>query len=628
MIEAEEARLTDSRIRVLDDAVINKIAAGEVVERPASVVKELLENALDADASRVEVEVDGGGRNLIIVSDDGVGMSREEAQLCLLRHATSKIRTDADLFRVSTLGFRGEAIPSIAAVSRFELLTGRPGEEAGTRVLVDGGRVGQLEDAPNPGGTEIRVGRLFFNTPVRAKFLKSPRTEMAHLTDAVYRAALSSPQVGFRLTSEGRRLLDAPPVDDLASRVSAVLGRKTAAGMRPLQAVRGDLRLEGLVSEPSLHRSAASGLYLFVNGRFVKDRTLVGAVLSAYRGVVPRGRYPLAVVFLDLPSDRVDVNVHPTKVEVRFQQSGEIWRFVGAALTDAISGMAAGGEQPQARAGASGPAWTGSAPRLPLGRSLASRAMDRAMPAEDGGPVAPDPIGRAAAPPDRDGKGCSGTASGWMQRLSKASERGDAWGKGRQRPVFSELEYLGQFDRTFLLCQAGRELLVVDQHAAHERVIFERLRGGAGRTPTQRLLVPELLELDRSRVAALGEVAPLLQGIGVELSVFGEDTVALQGVPAGVAPARLRRAVLDLAEEVLTGAGRERRVVEALRYEIAALVACHSAVRAQDPLSGDEVRTLLLQLDRIEHAFACPHGRPTVVRFPRDEVARWFVRDS
>ena len=620
--------MTDSRIRVLDDSVINKIAAGEVVERPASVVKELLENAVDAEASRIEVEVEGGGRTLITVADDGIGMTREEALLCLRRHATSKIRSDEDLFRVSTLGFRGEAIPSIAAVSRFELLTGRPGEDTGTRVVVDGGRASRAEDAPNPGGTEIRVGRLFFNTPVRAKFLKSPRTEMAHLTDAVHRVALSCPQVGFRLTSDGRTLLDAPPVTELAPRVATVLGRKAAASMRPIQAHRGDLRLEGLVSEPSLHRSAASGLHLFVNGRFVKDRTLVGAVLSAYRGIVPRGRYPLAVLFLDLPSERVDVNVHPTKMEVRFQQSGEIWRFVGATLTDAISAMAAGGELPQARASAYGSAWSGRAPRLPLGRSLASRAMDRAVPGSDSASRAPDPLGRAAAPPSGEACGCTGRASAWMERLARAVERGDAWGAGRDRPRFCELEFLGQFDRAFLLCQAGRELVVIDQHAAHERVIFEQLRCGAGRTPTQRLLVPELLEMDRDRVAALGEVAPLLQGLGVELSVFGEDTVALQGVPVGIAPARLRRAIIDLAEEVLVGAGRARGVVEVLRYEIAALIACHSAVRAQDLLSPDEVRTLLVQLDRIEHAFACPHGRPTVVRFPRDEVARWFVRDS
>ena len=620
--------MTDSRIRILEDSVINKIAAGEVVERPASVVKELLENAIDAEASRVQVEVEGGGRAGIVISDDGIGMSREDALLALRRHATSKIRSDADLFAVHTLGFRGEAIPSIASVSRFELLTGQPGEDVGTRVVVDGGKVGRVEDAPNPGGTQIRVGRLFFNTPVRAKFLKSPRTETAHLSDAVHRIALACPQVAVRLTSDGRTLLDAPAVMELAPRVASVLGRKAAEGMRPLQAARGELRLEGLVSEPSFHRSAASGLYLFVNGRFVKDRTLVGAVLSAYRGIVPRGRYPLAVLFLDLPRERVDVNVHPTKVEVRFQQSGDIWRFVGATLSDAISAMAAGGELPRARAEASGPAWSGRAPRLPLGRSLASRAMDRAVPGAELDDPAPDPLGRAAAPPSHEGRGCSGTAAAWMRRLDRAARGGEAWGAGRSRPRFGELELLGQFDRTFLLCQAGRELVVIDQHAAHERVIFERLRRGAGRTPTQRLLVPELMELDRDRVAALGEVLPLLQGLGVEMSVFGEDTVALQGVPVGVASGRLRRAVFDLAEEVLTGAGRERRVIEELRYEIAALVACHSAVRAQDPLSPDEARTLLLQLDRTEHAFACPHGRPTVVRFPRDEVARWFVRDS
>ncbi len=619
------------RVQLLDEHLINKIAAGEVVERPASVVKELVENAVDAEATRIEVEVEAGGRSLISVIDDGIGMSRDDALMALERHATSKIRTDDDLFSVSSLGFRGEAVPSIASVSRFELITGERGDVAGTRIVVDGGTVGKIEDAPNPGGTEIRVRRLFFNTPVRLKFLRSPRTEMAHVVDTVHRLALAWPDRAFKLVADDKVLLDAPPSSGLAARAAAVLGKKISAGLVPVHDERGELRLEGLVSSPATHKANNSGLFLYVNGRFVKDRTLVGAVLSAYRGIVPRGRYPVVVLFLDLPPGRVDVNVHPAKSEVRFTDSGSVWRFVGGVVSRAVASMLAGDVRPEARPDASAAGPMAGVPALPFGRPLASRAMDRAFPDADG-PVDADPLGRAPHDPEPGGgRACSGRAATWMDRLARQLDDGRAWGRG-ERPAFSELEVLAQYDRTFLLCQLGRELFVLDQHAAHERVVFERLRRGGGpgrRMKTQRLLVPELLELGRSRATALAEEAgPLLAELGVEVSSFGAETVALQGVPVGISAGRVRRAVQDLADELRSGVGSGATVAEALRYEIAALVACHSSVRAGDRLGTDEIRELLRQLDRTEHAFACPHGRPTLVRFSRDEVARWFVRDS
>ena len=620
------------RVHLLDDHLINKIAAGEVVERPASVVKELVENAIDAEATRIEVVVEAGGRALVSVTDDGFGMSRDDALMALERHATSKIRNDADLFEIASLGFRGEAVPSIASVSRFELTSGERGEVAGTRIVVDGGAVERVEDAPNPGGTEIRVRRLFFNTPVRLKFLRTPRTEMAHVVDVVNRLALAWPERAFKLVADDKTLLDAPPASSLAARVATVLGKKIAAGLVPVQAERGQLRLEGLASAPSVHRANNGGLFLYVNGRFVKDRTLVGAVLSAYRGIVPRGRYPVVVLFLDLPPSSVDVNVHPTKSEVRFTDSSAVWRFVGSEISRVVATMMAGGERPDARPDISAdPGPLAGVPALPFGRSIASRAMDRAFPdGEASGD--PDPLGRAAEEPAPTSapRACSGRAAAWMDRLAQQLDGGRAWGR-RERPVFTDLEVLAQYDRTFLLCELGRELFVLDQHAAHERVLFERLRRGTAGRParTQRLLVPELLELGRARATALAEEAgPLLAELGVEVSSFGEETVALQGVPAGVAAQRVRRAVLDLADELVAGAGRGGGVIHALRYEIAALLACHSSVRAGDRLSQDEIRELLRQLDRTEHAFACPHGRPTLVRFSRDEVARWFVRDS
>ena len=358
-----------SRIQILSDSLVNKIAAGEVIERPASVVKELVENAIDAGAGRVDIEVDGGGRALIRVCDDGTGMGRDDALLALERHATSKIASDEDLFALTSLGFRGEALPSIAEVSRFELVTGTRDTDVGSRLVVDGGVVKQVEDAPNPGGTEVVVRRLFFNVPVRLKFLRQPRTEMSHVVDVVTRIAMAHPSVGFKLSSSQRTLVDAPPSEGLSGRVLGLLGKSTARGLHPFHDEQAGLRAEGLLSDPSLHRSNNAGLYLYVNGRPVRDRTFVGAVLSAYRGVVPRGRYPTVVFFLDLPPEEVDVNVHPTKAEVRFLDGRAVWRFVSTVLSEALADVAGATiTRPDAQSlgRPSAPVLSGDVQRLPL----------------------------------------------------------------------------------------------------------------------------------------------------------------------------------------------------------------------------------------------------------------------
>lgn len=403
------------RIAVLPDSLINKIAAGEVIERPGSVIKELVENSLDAGAGRIDVYVEGGGRALLRVVDDGCGMGRDDARTCLERHATSKIRSDADLFAIDTLGFRGEAIPSIAEVSRFEVITGERGADAGTRIVVDGGVWERIEDAPNPGGTDIAVRRLFFNTPVRLKFLKAPRTELGHISAVVLRMALAHPEVAFRLEVDGKGVLDLPRADSLRERVRKALGKRTAEGMEALQAEDGPIRLEGLVGVPSLHRSGNGGLYLYVNGRAVKDRTLVGAVLAAYRGLLPPGRYPVVVLFLDLPPEDVDVNVHPTKVDVRFQRNREVFRFLGAALTDVL-----------ARADA-GPA-----------ASLFPTSRGRQLTLGAARPVPTQPAEDLGA-----------------------------------------LRAIGHYAGRWLLAQGGDRLVVVDAVAAHERVLYERLLADA-----------------------------------------------------------------------------------------------------------------------------------------------------
>ncbi|MEE2829951.1 MAG: DNA mismatch repair endonuclease MutL, partial [Myxococcota bacterium] len=513
------ATMEEPRVQLLSDALINKIAAGEVIERPASVVKELLENSVDAGATRVEIRVEDGGRSLISVLDDGLGMSRTDALMSLERHATSKLRNEGDLFRIDSLGFRGEALPSIAEVSRFELLTGTDGSEVGTRLVLDGGVWGEIEDAPNPGGTEIRVRRLFFNTPVRLKFLKTPRTEMHHVLDTVQRVALSRPNIALRLVSDGRAVIDVARDDTLLDRVRRVLGKAVSRGLHPITGARDNLRLEGLVSGPALHRSSRSSLFFFVNGRFVRDRTVVGALLAAYRDILPRGRYPVAVLFLDLPPEDVDVNVHPTKVEVRFRDSSEVWRFIGGTLSDFLEGLVDGpevqGELPGTAAaeavsrpaapiiqgdGSEAPApsppppspWPLAAePRRAFGgqEDLASRAMQRAVPgassaavasavaSAEPGPVLLDPLGAGEGPGPLPVP--PGRAWPWAERLARREAAGQAWGKGESRPRLSRGELRGRFAGRWILWEASDELLLVDPVAAHRRLLFSNLQQGS-----------------------------------------------------------------------------------------------------------------------------------------------------
>lgn len=625
-----------ARIHILSDSLINQIAAGEVIERPASVVKELIENSIDAGARRIEVELEAGGRASIRVTDDGVGMHRDDALLCFQRHATSKIRDTDDLFSVTTLGFRGEAIPSIAEISRFELRTGERGALTGTEVVLDGGHIERCDDVANPGGTEVRVRRLFFNTPVRLKFLKTPATELGYVTDLVERLALSRPDLGFRLLSDGRTILDAPPDQDPYTRCVLVFGREAAPHLRAIDTSSGDLRLRGWYSDPSFHKAASSSMALFVNGRAVKDKTMTGAVLGAYRGVIPRGRYPVCALFLDLPGDRVDHNVHPAKSEVRFRDPGAIWGFFRARLSEGWKDLGAGHwAEPEVRR-ADDPSsmapirfaqptqherptkLASPEPRGPLGQ-----LWDRSQPSWTAPIVATAQAdlvaSHSAAPAETIARGeTDETAS---PTTPAASPNG-----GLHAARFVDLIPLGQYGGTFILCQQGADLVVIDQHAAHERVVFEDLRRAQEGPPlSQRLLVPELVELDRAAVHLLADRADLLATLGLEVAEFGQQCLAVHALPAGVDIKKARRLLRDIADELR--AGQLPRAPDQLRYQLASVCACHTAVRAGDRLSTEEIRGLFRELDRVDFSFACPHGRPIMVKFERREVERWFVRD-
>jgi len=613
-------------VRVLSGSLINKIAAGEVLERPASAVKELLENSIDAQATRIRVELAAGGRSLLRVVDDGVGMSRVDAVLALKRHATSKIRTDQDLFAIRTLGFRGEALPSIAEVSRFEMDTGRRDEPVGTHLLVDGGEVRRVEDAPNPGGTDIRVRRLFFNTPVRLKFLKTPRTEMNHVTQAVTRLAMAHPHVGFELVSDGRKVLDVAPSDDLEGRLAGLLGRGVVGSMHPFEADAAGLRAEGMVSDPTLHRSSNAGVHVFVNGRYVRDRTLIAAVLSAYKPYLPRGRYPVAVLFVDVPADRVDVNVHPAKTEIRFRDGRRLYRFVSTHLDACLRGLGKRPSMGDLDSVVGAPGRGSPAPiqaTMPLGETHApsfwgaqrAHLMERAPPRPTTSPASPAARRRTTRP--------SASAPDAPSLPSAPVPRPDPIPQrrldGTDHPRFGDLHVLAEFG-SLLLCDDGRDLIVVDPVAARERVLFESLCGRLPEVParSQRLLVPVLLELDREQVDVLVAFEPILADVGVEVSSFGEGTLSVHALPAGVDARRAHGVVSEIAAALR---GRPlKRTGEELRGDLASVLASHCSPTASARMFPEEVSELFARLDRIDFRLPRPGGRPITARWTRDEI--------
>ena len=593
-------------MRVLPDALANQIAAGEVVERPASVVKELVENSLDAGAERVTVEIGEGARDLAI-TDDGCGMSRDDAETALRRFATSKISALEDLHRIGTFGFRGEALPSIASVSRFVLETRLAAETTGTRIEVEGGKVVSLREVACPKGTRITVGDLFFNTPARLKFLKTAPYEVRQAVQAVAKIAIATGGVGFKVVERGKVALQTAPEASLVERVGAVLGAETARGMFAFEGSSNGLVARGLAGAPALARSNARDLLVYVNGRAVRERTAQAACIEAYRSLLPHGRFPAAVILLDVPADRVDVNVHPAKTEVRFDRSDDVWRSVHRGIEAALR------EAPWAR--------------------TAQTRVPQAVPLPGTLPVAPAPgahVGTPAALP-------TGVAEpSRVYRLVSGNVAAPMTGP-RTVPVvtpddddprtfFRSVRVFGQYQATYLLGERNGELVVIDQHAAHERVMFEKLRlaAGKGEPALQRLLVPQVVELPAADARAAAEILPLLAKTGLEAEPFGDRAVVIRAIPASLArldPAKLLRDALD----EIAAHGKSGTLADRMD-DVFARMACHSAVRAGDVLSADEVSRLLADMDGIDFAANCPHGRPVVVRFPLAEVEKWFER--
>lgn len=593
-----------ARIQLLPPGLVNQIAAGEVVERPASVAKELLENALDAGASSIAVEAEEGGLSLVRVADDGCGMEPEDARLSLERHATSKLRDAEGLAAIATMGFRGEAIPAIASVSRLRLDTSAADDGAGTRVVVEGGALVEAVPAARPRGTTVEVRDLFFNTPARRKFMRSPTTEAGHLAEAVIRVALGRPDVGFTLRSGGRTVLAARAGEGLAERAAHALGREAHRHLVPVDGRRGELRVHGVICSPDHSEPTGRALYLLINGRYVRDRGAAHAVLRAFAGTLPPGRHPAGVLYLEVPLQRVDVNVHPQKLEVRFAEAREAYDAVFHAVAGALrTAPWLGRQAPPVQAGLpAGPAVAAGGEAAQAAEVLAW-AREGAAPEGSGGRLPALPSGPALS-----------------FSLNDAAAR-------RPPGYFGRLRYVGQHARTYLLCEApGGALVVIDQHASHERMLFQRLRE-AHRTrqlAVQPFLLPQVVSLPPATARALEAGLPELARIGLDLEPFGGDSFAVKGAPSLLAGVDLPALLSDVAGQ-LADVERDSAVEEAV-HGLLATMACHAAVRANQELGAEEARALLDGLDAIDFKARCPHGRPVVFELSLADLERAVER--
>ena len=588
-------------IRVLPDDLVNRIAAGEVVERPASVVKELVENSLDAEATRVVVELANGGRSLVRVTDDGRGMDPDDALLALERHATSKIRSADELHHIGTLGFRGEALPSIAAVSRFEILTSADPARGGVRVTVDGGRILGAEGAARARGTTIEVRDLFFNVPARRKFLRAPETELRHAQESLWGAALARPDVAFELRHGKRTLIGAPAVPDPAQRLKDLW--RGADRVFHIHSTGGGGEVRGLLAPGG--GKGRPNLILLVNGRPVRDRLLVGAVMRVLRGVGSGFGGARIVLHLQLPSDEVDVNVHPAKAEVRFARSAAVFGLVERAVRQAVAAS-------QGRVAISDmdemvqPASVGERPGGGYGEPLFEHPAYGQV---DGEPLSVPPTGISTPTSERDqGPQRSGAKPGLADT------------------PFGRL--IGQYRDSFLLLEDEHGLVIVDQHVAHERVLFDRFlaRLSGEPAPSQGLLTPRVVEVGDARAAALPTVAGLLMRVGIEADVFGEGAIRLSSVPPDLEAAEVEEVVEEILDRATALDGVPERAAEELEEEIAASLSCRAAIKVNHRLSSQEQQALLADLVATDNPYRCPHGRPIILRLSQEEMERRLGR--
>jgi len=598
-----------SRIRILPEILSNKIAAGEVVERPASVVKELVENSLDAGSTRIVVEVEKGGRSLIRISDNGSGMSRDDALLSIERYATSKLYSDSDLFAIDTLGFRGEALPSIASVSKLTLVTREETAESGTEIVLEGGKLLKVLETGSPCGTQVTVRHLFFNTPARQKFLKTIPTEMGHISDVISNMALGWPKIHFKLIHNGSVLQNWSAAADPAGRITDILGKDFSTGLFPIKSENDGVSLSGWMSLPRITRASSQGIFVFVNGRVVRNRMVQHALIQAYGGRLMKGQFPLAVLFIAVPCDQVDVNVHPSKQEIRFSRQQHIY--------DAIVAAVSAGLVHEEK-----PSWT---PAKVHGPTTLSENLVRAenkypytVPASgDGAPamgsgLKPAPASTPASLPDPPAP----------FRPPKPTDQPQLW----EKPQTVHLNPIGQFFNSYIICESGENLILLDQHAAHERILYEKLadKSMERRIPVQRLLIPETLDLGYRQALILEKLIPDLCRYGIEIELFGKDSFVIKSVPMVLSGREIKPLVIEMVDHIMeTGltANMEKSLDACLK-----LMACHGAIRANQSLTLAEMATVIKDLEACRISAHCPHGRPTWIQWPKQEIERLFKR--
>jgi DNA mismatch repair protein MutL len=665
-------------IRVLSDQVANQIAAGEVVERPASVVKELLENSLDAGAQRIRIDVEAGGRKLIRIVDDGRGMVRDDALLAFERHATSKIHSSDDLLALATLGFRGEALPSIASVARVHLTTRSEEEAVGTEMEIAGGKILRVADCGIPAGTMLEIRDLFFNTPARKKFLKAEQTELSHIAALVTHYALANPTKHFELHSATHALLEAPAVQQVSERIFQIFGRDVLDQLLPIAAetnfertgipdpppwkreadwqpqVPGPLRLHGFASRPQLQKLNRNSMYVFVNQRLIRDRIILHALTEAYRNIIPPTSFPVILLFLEMPPQEVDVNVHPAKTEVRFRQQGFVHDFVrdairisiiktrpAASFLTALSDHAAmtpalvpdisplPGEPGPADGSTRGP---GSAetqvsearPGAP--GSIDSRTVSPAAAAfQDSDPIpSRDDAERFELQPPT----ISPTAQGlpFLPENAIALTEDAADTSAPSLHGLASLRPLGQLEESFILAVNEEGLWIIDQHVAHERVLFEKIvhDRDVEQVQRQRLLMPVLIDLKPDQMPLFATIAAELERNGFEAEPFGPRTLAVKATPVGLTGRELERTLVEVLEQ--TEREQQAQNLDTLRLRIAASIACHAAIKIHTPLEMGKMEWLLAELAKTEHPTNCPHGRPIVLRYSLKEIQRAFQR--
>ena len=654
-----------SRIRILPEAVANRIAAGEVVERPASVVKELLENALDAGAKTIRVEVEAGGKRMIRVIDDGYGMSHDDALLAFERHATSKLRSADDLLSIPTLGFRGEALPTIAAVSRLLLETRAEEDAEGTRVEFAGGKLVNVKSAGLPTGTTVSVADLFYSVPARRKFLKSETTELGHIASLVTHYALANPGRQFVLTTPTQQIVDCSPVERLAERVYQLFGKQSFDELIEIPVVsaafraaitepelepaeeKARLTVYGFTSRPEIQRPNRNGIYIFVNRRLVRDRLILHAINEAYRNIHPGSVFPATLLFLEMPYDEVDVNVHPAKIEVRFRRSQFVHDFTRDSIRQALMSTRPIASFAAAASGASqnpnvSAAVLSNAPSMdPAAPSIVPRAIIPAMEeiglgsgvGSDGGfdlTSAPmQPVEQRFAFESGAGFGAPSLAAEppaptWAANFAGAN--GDAPATLPHPDQIADLKPLGQVSSSFIVAVNGEGLWLVDQHVAHERVLFEQHLEArrAGKVESQRMLMPLILELSPRQLVIYEKIAEELSANGFEVEPMGPRSVAIQAAPAGITGSDAEK----LLTEILDGIERENAAIsiETLQAKIAASTACHAAIKVNMPLDQIKMEWLLGALAKTDCPMSCPHGRPVVLRYSIKEIERAFHR--